>query len=427
MGEFKTLSDCLSTTGPLAVRSLDIGQPERVLQLPPAARGGQYERLLALVRREGVPLGWLSLPVDADGRVWLEGFADRSSTQRGPLGDSSVAHEEAARLLPLRAGADSTRADQGPLITVVVATCADAPATLRCVAAILDGAGASCEIVVVENRPADSRVGPAVAGRFGHDVRVRYLEESRPGLSSARNAGLRAARGEIVAFTDDDVIVDPSWIPSIRAAFASSAPIGCVTGLIVPLEFESPAQILIERFASYGKGLTPRLYSLACPPDDQPLFPYAAGHFASGANIAFRTSVIRALGGFDVALGTGTRARGCEDLDICIRLLHAGGSLAYDPRAIVWHRHPDTSAGLRRRVFDYGTALGAMLTKHVLFGASRLEILRRAPLGLRYFLSPGSRKNASRGAGFPRGLSCLELAGVLYGPFAFIASRLRVR
>ncbi|HEY5287847.1 MAG TPA: glycosyltransferase, partial [Solirubrobacteraceae bacterium] len=160
---------------------------------------------------------------------------------------------------------------------------------------------------------------------------------------------------------------------------------------------------------------------------DQPLFPYTAGYFGSGANMAFRTEALRRLGGFDPVLGTGTRARGCEDLDVCIRVLNAGSRLAYEPRAVVWHRHPDTHAHLRRRAFDYGTALGAMLTKHLLIGPDRRSMISRIPQAARYYTAPGSRKNATRGDAFPASLTRLERVGLLYGPLAYLASRLEAR
>jgi len=311
-------------------------------------------------------------------------------------------------------------------VSVVVATCAEDAAAVRCVEAILAGRCGECEVIVVENRPGHSKVAGELRRRFSSDGRVRYVEERRPGLSSARNAGLAVARGELVAFTDDDVIVDDGWVPALRRTFADTS-VDCVTGLIAPFELESATQLLVERFASYGKGFEPRVYSLADPPADEPLFPYAAGHFVSGANVAFRTGTLRALGGFDEALGTGTPARGCEDLDICIRLLLSGGCLAYEPRATVWHRHPDVPLQLRRRAFDYGASLGALLTKHLLSRQDTGGLLRRVPQAARYYLSPGSRRNEGRGRGFPRSLVALELAGLAAGPYLYLRSRIANR
>jgi GT2 family glycosyltransferase len=300
-------------------------------------------------------------------------------------------------------------------------------ATLRCVGSIVRDAAGPFEVVVVENRPTSSGVRRALEDRFGADQPIRYVEESRPGLASARNAGLHAALGDLIAFTDDDVVVDPGWVRSLREAFAAQPEVGCVTGLILPLELETPTQLLVERFASYAKGFLPRNYAIDRTPVDQPLFPYTAGYFGSGANVAFRAEAIREIGGFDPALGTGTTARGGEDLDVFVRVIQSGRSLAYEPRAMVWHRHPADERRLRLRAFDYGTALGAMLTKQLAAGPRRRRIVSLAPQGVRYFLSPTSRKNAGRTGGFPRALVALELAGVLWGPLAYLVSVLRTR
>jgi GT2 family glycosyltransferase len=402
------LPDCLDGGPPIAVRTIELERLPWAVEIRPNGAGIRYTHLLALVRHGGRPVGWTSIALGQDGRAAIP---------------ASLAEIAGRRAEPSRPDPVRTRRAEW-LVSVVVATCGNAPATLRCVAAILASGGEICEVIVVENRPHGSSVAKALRGRFGEDPRVRYTEEHRAGLSSARNAGLREARGEIVAFTDDDVTVDADWITALRDTFALDG-VDCVTGLIAPLELETPAQILIERFAGYGKGFQTRRYALADAPADEPLFPYAAGHFVSGANIAFHTETLRALGGFDPALGTGTPARGCEDLDICIRLLLAGGRLVYEPRATVWHRHPSTASGAHRRVFDYGTALGALLMKH-LAGPNRAAILAKAPRGAWYFLRPGSRKNAGR-AGVPKALRLLELAGVLYGPIAYMISRVVTR
>lgn len=405
------LSERLATDPPLAVRLVDLDPPPERLQLPQSPRGEPYRQLLAMLRERGRPLGWTVLPVGPGGEVSLAGLGSQ------PAGSADDPPEE---------GLDG-EAPPDLLITVVIATCARPERAIPCVEAIQASATGRFEVVVVENRPDGSTVEGELRARFGDDGEVRYVEEHRPGLSAARNAGLGVARGALVAFTDDDVRVDPAWIPSIRSAFAASSKVTCVTGLILPLELETPAQLLDERFASYAKGYRRRTYSIEAPPEDQPLFPYAAGHFASGANMAFRTDALRSLGGFDPVLSTGTPSRGGEDLDVCVRILNAGGHLTYEPRAIAWHSHPDTYEQVRRQVFDYGAGLGAMLTKHLVTGPDRWQILRRVPKGIRYYVRPDSRKNEIRGSDFPRELVRRERFGLLYGPLAYASSRLDSR
>ena len=150
--------------------------------------------------------------------------------------------------------------ETGPLATVVVTTCAQPEQLIRCLDALESSRYRPFEIVVVENRPSpQSRTREAVRGY----ARVRYIEEPVPGLSRARNAGLAVARGEIVAFTDDDVVVDPDWLPSLVAAFDAAPDVAAVTGLILPLTLDSEAQLLLEQFAAFGKGFAAVTHRLA--------------------------------------------------------------------------------------------------------------------------------------------------------------------
>ncbi len=406
-----TPNPVLDAGAPLAVRSIDLDGDLGKMHLPPSSSGEPYRELLALVRLDGSPKGWANLTPQADGSVSLAPLA--------ALVDSDQITDEPRESRPEISGQPARLS-----ISVVLTTCADDTATASCVDQILTTAPES-EIVVVENRPARSRVAAALRERFGSDERIRYCEESLPGLGRARNKGLELATGDIVVFTDDDISVDRGWLAAIRRRFESNPDIICVSGLILPLELETDTQVTIEQFANYGKGLASRVYRLAEPPADQPLFPYTAGYLASGANMAFRRSDLRGLGGFDPSLGTGTIARGGEDLDICIRVLRAGKALAYEPRALVWHRHPDRPEQLRNRVFGYGIGLGAMLGKQVMVGPERSAFLALIPRGLRYFLDPGSRKNLARGNDFPRALRHLELVGLMLGPLAYGVSFFR--
>jgi len=409
------LTACLDGAAPTAVRALDLETAKGRMLLGQTPQGRDYVRLLALVRSAGRPLGWVSLPADSDGGVELNGMA--ADVEVIGLGLEEGNH----------AAGDRGRTATGSLLSVVVCTCANAEAVLSCVTAIFDCHGeAPLEVVVVENRPEGSGVAQALRHAFGDDGRVRYVEETERGLASARNAGMAVARGEYIAFTDDDVAVDAGWVAALREGFAAHDA-ACVTGLIAPLEFQNEVQVQVERFAGYGKGFDKRVYRIDAPPADEPLFPYAAGAFASGANMAFRSDVLRELGGFDRRLGTGTPTRGCEDLDIAIRLLQAGHTLVYEPAAIIWHRHPDTSVAFRQRVFDYGAALGAMLTKHLLFGADRRSMVFRAARAARHFVGGTSRKNAGREPNFPLRLKLLELIGLACGPLGYFWSLMERR
>ena len=82
-----------------------------------------------------------------------------------------------------------------------------------------------------------------------------------------------------------------------------------MTGLILPLTLESQSQLLLEQFATFGKGFHRKVYRLPDAASQDPLFPYTAGSIGSGANTAVLREAARELGGFDISLGPGTPSR----------------------------------------------------------------------------------------------------------------------
>ena len=144
-----------------------------------------------------------------------------------------------------------------------------------------------------------------------------------------------------------------------------------MTGLVVPAELETAAQIFFEQSGSgLDRGYAPLRSSVPAAsesragtrrrPARQSL--YEMGELGLGSNMAFRIAVLRAAGGFDEALGTGTPTRGGEDLAILVELLAGGHRLAYEPAAIVHHTHRATIADLERQIHGYGVGFTAMLT-----------------------------------------------------------------
>ena len=397
---------------PVAIRDVDISAPVDDVLVGTAVSGRPYHSVAVLVRSGGRPLGWVAVP-DAPEVMPGEELSRRIAATL----DSDA---------PIEVATPGPAIGDALLISVVITTCAEPDAVVECVRTIAATADGPHEVIVVENRPQHSPVRAAVEAELSDLPNVSVIEESIRGLSSARNAGLLAARGAVVAFIDDDIAVDRGWMASVRATFDAHPEAACVTGLILPRELETESQLQLERFAGFGKGFVPCAFSLAQPPPDSPLFPFTAGHFGSGANSAFRRSALLALGGFDVALGTGTPARGAEDLDVYIRVIQAGHAIVYEPRAITWHRHPDSPGELEQRAFSYGFGLGALIAKLV-FGPSRGPILRRAPAAIAYLFNPRSRKNAGRGPEFPPRLKRLELLGLLNGPLGYYRSRRQPR
>jgi GT2 family glycosyltransferase len=414
---------------PTAVRAVDLDQPIGDILLPPSLSGQPYASLLVVPRLHGYPLGTLTLDLPDPSGVPGERL---SSAIWDVMAEQIEAHLDADGIVttngpksspPAGAQCHLAPARTGPLASVVINTCADVDATLRCLAAVLALPYEPFEVIVVDNRPAGSRVRAAVSERFRDDRRVRVVDETRPGLATARNAGLREAEGELIAVIDDDVVVDPDWLGRAVRRFQDEPSVACVTGLILPAELETRDQVLIERFAAFGKGFSRRTFSLERGPEGDPLFPYAAGAFGSGANTVLRAEAADLLGGYEETLGTGTPARGGEDLDLFIRLLLAGAEIAYEPSAFVWHRHPSGAAAARRQAINYGIGLSAMLTHRWLAGGDRARMLRAVPAGFGYLRAADSRRNRSRGADFPASLRRWEALGLAAGPLAYLKSR----
>jgi len=311
-----------------------------------------------------------------------------------------------------------------PSLSVVIPTRDRAERVLACVRTVIATGYPRLEILVVDNAPSSDETERAIAEAALPDV--RYLREPRAGTSRARNLGLRTATGELVAFLDDDVLVDEVWAAALVQGFTLDPHVDCVTGPIVAAELETEAQVLIEEYGGFDKGFARRLLDPSAPPPGAPLFPYTAGTLGSGANMAFRRAALLELGGFDVALGGGTASRGGEDLAAFLGVLLHGSRLAYEPAMLVRHFHHRSYARLRRVLFGYGMGLGAYLTQTVVTDPRQLiGIGRRVPRGVAYIFDPGSAKNAKRRSDYPRELTIRELLGLAMGPVAYATARLR--
>ncbi|MEA2170075.1 MAG: hypothetical protein QOF76_3375 [Solirubrobacteraceae bacterium] len=279
------------------------------------------------------------------------------------------------------------------------------------------------EIVVVDDDPGGD-LTPCVVAMHARRGPVSYVAGPRAGLAAAHNAALPHVTAPLIAFTDDDVVTDPAWLQHIHDAFADVPGAGCVTGRIEPLELDSPVQRMLESYARFDKGAERRVYDLG---EDRPrnaLFPFAAGSFGSGANMAFTRQALDDLGGFDPALGAGTRARGGDDLSAFFEVILHGHKLVYEPRALIRHRHARELPALKRQVYGYGVGLTAYLTKCLVDRPElALRALRGVPAAFRHIFSDASPKNAGLDPGYPPQLRRLERIGMLAGPFAYVASR----
>src|SRR5262249_46212823 len=202
---------------------------------------------------------------------------------------------------------------------------------LRCLESLLSCPSGLDEVIVVDNEPDASDLRHELEGFPG----ILYLREGRPGLSHARNTGLRAATGDIILFTDDDVVAHPEWPWRVIGCFDGPA-VMAATGLVLPAELDSDAQVAFEwDLGGFGQGFRPIRY-------DSEFF--AAGRdrgvpvwrIGCGANMAFRRAAFAKVGLFDTRLGAG--ASGCsEDSELWYRLLATGHVCVYEPSAVVYH------------------------------------------------------------------------------------------
>ena len=223
-----------------------------------------------------------------------------------------------------------------------------------CLESLLRNDYPAFEVIVVDNTSEGN-----LNQRFPGDERIRVVREARPGLSRARNTGIRSARYDIIAFTDDDVLVDNGWIRGIASALEDSSIAG-VTGLIVPATLETEAEREFEWYGGMGKGAERRLMCGAAMSAWQKLGAQAVG---VGANMAFRRGVFDRVGNFDEAIGPGTVTLGADDLDFFHRVLCEGLTLRYEPAALVRHKHRRTVADLRLQIFANGCSYSVYLMK----------------------------------------------------------------
>lgn len=302
-----------------------------------------------------------------------------------------------------------------PSLTAVVCTRDGAARLPECLDALaaLEYPPGSLDLLVVDNAPVNDRAREVVA-RYPS---IRYVVEPRPGLDWARNRAIAESRGEIIAFTDDDVSVDAGWAAAIGRLFASDADVDAVTGLVVADEIDVEAQRLFEKYGGFGRGFDRQYFRVDTASGERAARRHAgAGRFGTGANMAFRRRTLERTGGFDPALDVGTPANGGGDLEMFFRVLKEGGTLVYEPSAIVRHRHRRTYDALRTQLANNGIGFYAYLVRTATaYPDERLAVIR---LGAWWFWSWNVRRlgrSFIRPGAFPRDLILAELRGCFSG------------
>jgi GT2 family glycosyltransferase len=421
---------------PASVAEIELAEPVTVTHMSVADAGEDGEaarQALVLVRLHAQPLA--TIVVDARG-----GIVDSAScasaawaalapalgvhlAQDGITAGSPVLAEPDGR--PPRCREAVAVPMPAPPVTVIVATRERAASLAACLDALAQLDYADYEVVVVDNAPVTDQTARLVSDAYPW---VRYAQENQRGLAAAHNCGLRVAQGAILAFTDDDVLVDRCWLTEVVKGFQADTGVACVTGLIMPAELQTPAQVALESHGHFSKGFQQRVFDLGSHRPDDPLFPFTAGRLGSGANMSFDRDALRDIGGFDAAIGTGTVARGGDDLAAFFAVIAAGHRLVYQPAALVWHRHKRDLESLANQAYGYGVGLGAYLTSALANHPATIgKALYRAPAGLAYAFRSDSPRNAHLQGTWPNELVWIERRGLAFGPIAYGISRWRTR
>jgi len=261
------------------------------------------------------------------------------------------------------------------------------------------------EVLVIDNNSSDATKQVVAEYTSSENPVFRYLLENEPGKSRALNAAIREAKGEIIAFTDDDCIPSPSWVESILKEFESDSEL-CVLGGRVELydEKDLPQAILLSNCRTLVRNArqvceTPAII---------------------GANMAFRKTILNATRGFDPLLGPGTTCKAAEDLDLVYRSLKKKFLIVYSPEVVVFHNHGrKTESDENKTSFTYALGRGAFYFKYILrmdFQVARIAV--RDLSGLIKTLTKGmiTRKR------FP--YHRLALPAIFLGAFYYCQARL---
>jgi GT2 family glycosyltransferase len=411
--------------GAVWVGMLDIDGSGPVVGMSGPGPAG-YSNARVLIRMHRAPLGQVSvatLPAETfTARVRMAAetelagavrqHADWDSSSCGPTSSGEwVAQAACPRHFPVRNGAG---------VTIIVCTRDRTEGLRECLRTLQQVSYDPVEIIVVDNAPSGSATREAVTELAEIDPRIRYSSEPFPGLSRARNHGMAHAQFDVVAFTDDDTVVDPGWPSVLAAGFAADPEAVCVTGLVASAALDTSSQRYFDARIPWGDQFEPRRYDLIGHRHPSRMYPFKAGMFGTGANFAVRRSAVARLGGFDPLLGVGAPSRGGEDLDIFLRLILAGGRICYLPSALIWHRHRADAGALSEQLYSYGHGLGAYVAKHLPNRDLRHALVAHGAGQASALLSRmGRASRLSEPPGGGKRLAWTEASGVLAGALCY--------
>jgi len=339
-------------TSGFALLDIEVTQP-----LPSIWMSRGTSGIAVLVRREGRPVHFWMESLSQDG-IFTEQELGREILERSGLNvlKASIRDE----LIPPH---DEDELGELPSITVAICTRDRTGYLERCLHSIqalelsFFEKPVSLEILVIDNAPStdDTRI---LASSVPH---VQYALEPRPGLDFARNRAIKEASGDLLAYVDDDVVVDSGWLRGLLEAWQEHPDAGGFTGQVLPYELTTEAQIIFEQRGGFRRGFDTIRYGRTL--DGHPAYPCSAGIFGTGANMVFQRCVLAKLNGFDEALDTGPPLPAAGDHDIFYRLIRAGHAIVYKPDMLVFHQHRRERKSLIRQYWSWGMGVMALADK----------------------------------------------------------------
>ncbi len=390
--------------------------------------------VLVLVRLFTEPIGTLTLMLGPDG-ISASGLADAIVREFGPpIGERLLeCGLDWTGELP-QDGLNPPRTPRfvrsrervlrdGPQMTIAICTHGRAETLPAAIESVLEQRYERLRLLVIDNAPVDDRNREIVAS-FSADGDIQYAVEPRKGLSWARNRAIELADGDVIAWVDDDAQCDPWWAAELARAFVEVPDADAVTGPTMPTELHTASQVFFEQYSSVrrARGFDRAIFSPATKRIQSPLYPSPA--FGIGANMAFRLEALERVGRFDCALGAGTVTRTGEDVAALSALLLSGGTIVYQPTAIMRHNHRRDEQVLDDLLLGHGRGVGAFYTSTLIRRPSSvLELLALLPRALRDQFSKRGQRLAKLDQSFPPELLRSNRIGILQGPFAYAIAR----
>jgi glycosyltransferase involved in cell wall biosynthesis len=216
-----------------------------------------------------------------------------------------------------------------PMISVVICTHNDSGTIREAIEGVLDQTYPNFELILVNDGSTDA------TAEIASEYELRLITVPQGGLSKARNIGMKAAKGEIIAYIDGDAFPDPNWLEYLAHAFMATDHVGVGGPNIAP----------------HSDGWTAKCIDYSPGGPNHVLFSDQVAEHIPGCNMAFRKEALEAVHGFDEQFWIAG-----DDVDICWKLQESGGTLGYHPGAMVWHHSRNKVRDYLKQQFNYGKA-----------------------------------------------------------------------